>query len=332
MSNPESSMEVKTNVVVISWNALDFTRTALRRLFETAHHPYTLTVVDNGSDDGTVEYLEALSPSGSCTDIRTVMNTRNLGPGGAYSQGYDVSRELGARYTALCNNDLYFQDQWLERLEASMDENETIGILGTLQPTSGVIHPASATLDAKNMLKSAPSGVSIREELDHFFQGDDFDKGAESIISANGGGIQYLESPPDAVPTSCAIVRNRAIEQVGFVADPRYEIYGSEDIDLAWELGKLGYRCAVQNDVYTHHFRHRSAKASGLDIKECLRENNHKFVDKWFDTIAALFDKYSDLGVRPSELMETEDNKSFLKLRRINDNVGFWRDGKLLRP
>lgn len=116
------------------------------------------------------------------------------------------------------------------------------------------------------------------------------------------------------------------------MADPRYEIYGTEDIDLSWELGRLGYRCAVDNDVYVHHFRHRSVRASGLDFKKCLQENNRKFVAKWFATIAALLREREQDGEDLSQLMTSETDDSFRKLRRINANVGFWRDGNLVEP
>ncbi len=329
MKNPENKIEAKTNVVVISWNALDFTRIALERLVKTVKHPYFLTVVDNGSSDGTKEYLDNLSVSDNCIGYRKIINSHNVGPGAAYSQGYEISKEIGVRYTALCNNDLYFQNQWLEKLEMVMDNDSSIGILGTLQPTSGIVHPSNTDMDAKQIIKSTPSNLSAYEELDYFFQGNNFDAGAKSMVRANGGGVKYLQSPPDAVPTSCAIVRNSAIEKVGFIADPRYEIYGSEDIDLSWELGKLGYKCAVSYDTYIHHFRHRSASVNKLDINKCLMENNKKLVKKWLGTIAILLEESNKQGVKPDELMGSEHNKSFLKLRRINDNVKFWKNGKL---
>lgn len=94
-------------------------------------------------------------------------------------------------------------------------------------------------------------------------------------------------------------------------------------------MGRLGYKCAIDYDVYVHHFRHRSARANGLDMKKQLRKNNRKFVEKWLGTISAIFREYERQGVPISELMDSEDNKSFLKLRRINDNARFWANGRL---
>lgn len=324
MTNPEAN----TNVVMITWNALDFSRAALERLVDTIHHPYALTVVDNGSTDGTRDYLEDLTTGSNCIEYTCIANNENRGPGAAYSQGYEVSRAIGTRYTALCNNDLYFQDHWLSKLEETMDDNPAAGILGTLQPTSGVVYPFAPELDAKQALKRS-SGRSVQEEITDYFYGKSFDEGAELMIRANGGGIRNLTTPPDAVPTSCALVRNSAAEKIGFIADPRYEIYGSEDIDLSWEMGKLGYECAIQYDVYIHHFRHRSSSANNLDLEECLRQNNQKFVEKWRYTIATLLGACVEEGVDPGQLMSSEDNDSFLKLRRINSNTGFWQGGKL---
>lgn len=319
------SNEAKTNIVIPSWNGRDFTMTALDRLNETVHHPYFLTIVDNGSNDGTPDVLDKFRPSVHCLGYTAIKNLRNLGPGGAYQQGYEKSMELGVKYTVLSNNDVYFSNNWLRALEDTMDSDNNIGILGTLQPVSKVKHPVSQQ-NAKKVLQAIPKSISIQNELSNYFKGVSFDTGAEMMIRLNGGGLHDIAAPPDAIPTSCAIVNNSATEKIGYIADPRYEIYGSEDIDLSWELGRLGYRCAVLNDVYIHHFRHRSSADSGLDFKECLKVNNKKFVEKWYETIAEIL---VDENLRNKFINDTTQDE-FTKLRRINENVGFFRNGKMV--
>lgn len=317
--------EAKTNIVIPSWNGEHFTRTALDRIGETITRPYYLTVVDNGSHDGTVELLQKFQPSIYCLGYTAILNAFNRGPGGAYQQGFEKSQELQVDYTVLSNNDVYYSNDWLDKLEDVMEENVDIGILGTLQPVSKVAHPFSQE-NAKKVLQSASAGLSISEELDYYFDGMSFDEGADMMVRVNGGGLHDIQAPPDAVPTSCAIVNNNAVEEVGFVADPRYEVYGSEDIDLSWSLGKLGYRCAVLNDVYIHHFRHRSSEDSGLDFKECLKVNNRKFVKKWYSQIASILDSAE---VRTKFISNSRQDE-LTKLRRINENVGFFQDGVLI--
>lgn len=317
--------EAKTNIVIPSWNGRDFTEAALGRLSKTVDKPYYLTVIDNGSSDGTQEFLGRFEPSVRCLGYTAILNSANIGPGGAYQQGYEKSIELGVDYTVLSNNDVYYPTGWLEQLEDTMDDNPDIGILGTLQPVSKVRHPLSE-LNAKQEMQSLPANLSVQDELTAYFRGNSFDEGSRMMVEANGGGLHDIESPPDAIPTSCAIVNNSAVERIGHVADPRFEIYGSEDIDLSWSLGKLGYRCAVLNDVYIHHFRHRSTNISGLDFKKCLKVNNKKFVEKWYEDIRLIL---SDDATR-ERFMRTNNQDDLTKLRRMNENVGFFRDGKMV--
>ena len=316
--------EAKTNIVIPSWNGRDFTETALNRLRDTIDTPYYLTVVDNSSSDGTQEFLENFKPSVSCLGYTAIFNTTNLGPGGAYQQGYKKSVELQVAYTVLSNNDVYYPAGWLEQLETAMDDNSDIGILGTLQPVSRVRHPMSSR-NAKQELQMLASNVSIADELAAYFRGYSFDEGARMMVEVNNGGLHDIQSPPDAIPTSCAIVNNSAAEKVGHVADPRFEIYGSEDIDLSWSLGKLGYRCAVLNDLYVHHFRHRSSNSSGLDFKACLKINNRKFVRKWYYEIDSIL---ADSETRV-KFTSSDEQDELTKLRRMNEKIGFFVDGQM---
>ncbi len=318
--------KAKTNIVIPSWNAREFTEATLQRLNETVDHPYYLTVIDNNSKDGTQEFLRGFSPSIHCLGYSAIFNTFNCGPGGAYQQGYEISLSLGTPYTVLSNNDAYYSSSWLDQLEETLEQNPEIGVLGTLQPVSTARHPLFEEKNAKEVLNHVSNNSTVEEELEEYFPGYSFDAGAHLMVEANGSGLIDIQSPPDAIPTSCAIVNNSAIRRIGHVADPRYEIYGSEDVDLSWELGKLGYRCAVLNDVYVHHFRHRSSNKGGLDLQQCLRINNRKFIMKWYEQIEELL---SDPLERAC-FANTALRDKFTKLRRMNENVTFFKDGELI--
>ena len=48
-------------IVMVTWNGLDFTRACLDSIARvTAFEDYEVVVVDNGSSDGTVPYLQSL--------------------------------------------------------------------------------------------------------------------------------------------------------------------------------------------------------------------------------------------------------------------------------
>ena len=52
---------MRAHIGVVTWNRLELTRLCLSSLLQQTPPGYGLTVVDNGSSDGTQEYLQALA-------------------------------------------------------------------------------------------------------------------------------------------------------------------------------------------------------------------------------------------------------------------------------
>ncbi|MGH9223370.1 MAG: glycosyltransferase family 2 protein, partial [Acidimicrobiales bacterium] len=72
-------------VVIITWNALDFTKPCLAALGELTDHPaWRLVVVDNGSTDGTVGWLRDAG-------VTLIENGENLGYSRAANIGIAVT-------------------------------------------------------------------------------------------------------------------------------------------------------------------------------------------------------------------------------------------------
>ena len=304
----EKKYKSKTNIVVVCWNALEYTKITLDSLFATVHHPYFLTIIDNGSSDGSSDYLKNLQISNLCEKYTLIINGVNNGYGGAINQGYKISEEYDMNYTCICNNDLFFQNNWLFLLEKCMNGNVSMGILGTLRlwPAANVLYH-----------------TQLEQELKDFQDRHIFKQVCQKMIEENGGGVEYLRCPPDAIVTYCALVRNSAVLKIGFLSDPQFEMYGSEDLDLSWKLQKIGYKCAVLKDAYIHHFRHRSITASNLDRDKYLLQNNIKFYQKWGKDIFAFLDSERERGVNIWKNLTSEENHEYWFLRRIQEKINF---------
>ena len=104
----------KVNIVMPTWNALEYTKITLSRLFESTKVPFTLTIIDNASRKETIDFLKKIKSQGSCIKINKIFNQKNLGSGRAFNQGWQISREEDIEFTCLINNDLYFSRGWLE--------------------------------------------------------------------------------------------------------------------------------------------------------------------------------------------------------------------------
>lgn len=73
-----------------------------------------LVVIDNGSKDGTREYLQSLSLGGR------IYNSENLGCGVAWNQG---ALALQAEWTVVMNNDVLVSEKWIEELIGAAIQN-----------------------------------------------------------------------------------------------------------------------------------------------------------------------------------------------------------------
>src|SRR5262245_44069564 len=122
-------------VVILAWNGLSYTRRCLESLKQTNYPGYGVIVVDNGSTDGTAEYLRA-QPG-----IRVVTNPTNTGFARGNNQAIraaDPESDI-----VLLNNDTEIQQpDWLARLRASAYRATDIGVVGCrlIRPDGRIQH------------------------------------------------------------------------------------------------------------------------------------------------------------------------------------------------
>ena len=102
---------------MVTYNRLGFTRRSISSIAETAGYPYELTVVDNGSRDGTVAYLQEQTDAGKVH--RLILNSGNRGVAFAANQGWAAG---GRAHYVKVDNDIVFQKPgWLERMVEACD-------------------------------------------------------------------------------------------------------------------------------------------------------------------------------------------------------------------
>jgi GT2 family glycosyltransferase len=97
--------------VVINWNRPRETLTCLRSLSLTSYPALAILLVDNGSEDGSVETIRREFPG-----VELIRNPDNRGFGAAANQGIARAQTRGASYVFLLNNDATVAPDALERL------------------------------------------------------------------------------------------------------------------------------------------------------------------------------------------------------------------------
>jgi glycosyltransferase involved in cell wall biosynthesis len=130
------SLEEKVNLhtVMITYNRLELTKQAFASYLETRTGPGSMVIVDNGSTDGTVEWLHGLAKEYADTDnwptfVLTFPLGENKYPGYACNTGW----EQAPPDTVLlhrADNDFVFLPDWETHVRLMFTANPDLGQLG----------------------------------------------------------------------------------------------------------------------------------------------------------------------------------------------------------
>ena len=93
---------MKLSIITLTLNKLDYTKKFIKSLFEYTKD-FELIIVDNGSTDGTVEYLETLD------NIKLIKNYENKGFSTGNNQGIAIAK---GEYIGFLNNDILLYPNW----------------------------------------------------------------------------------------------------------------------------------------------------------------------------------------------------------------------------
>jgi GT2 family glycosyltransferase len=128
----DSSMGTRKKVciIVVNFNGKHLLKDLLDSLIEkTTYLNYRLVLVDNGSTDGSGEFVEKLYPW-----IQILRNSKNLGFSRANNQGI---KACNADYYLLLNTDMRIHTKgWLTNLVCLLESDKNIGIVTCHQPSS----------------------------------------------------------------------------------------------------------------------------------------------------------------------------------------------------
>jgi len=197
-----------TAVLIPTWNRLDYLKICLKYYYEYTRNPHILVIVDNGSTDGTKEWLKDLEKTNNFNhhniDLRVWYFKKNYGlfrPQNLFMRTFkDQVKYLGLVHddTLVCNN-------WIERF---------IKILSVV-PHSAIISP-----DDRHW------GTPATEKF----------------------GVKYLgEKDTDSwglfdFNDECQLMKSEIIEKIGYYEN---NVYGQTDSNYYGNIRNLGYITAV---------------------------------------------------------------------------------------
>ena len=239
------------SIIVVTYNNLVFTKLCLESLLANTDYPnYEVIIVDNGSHDGTVDYLRGVMKHQP--HVHAIFNDRNLGFAPANNQGLAIAR---GDILVLLNNDTIVPPGWLMSLVKHL-EDQSIGLLG---PVTNRI------------------GNEAEIEADYQTYGE-FLQFARDYTRQHAGEFFNIRT----LCMYCLAMRRDVYEHLGPL-DEQYEIGMLEDDDYSMLAHAANYRVVCAEDVFVHHFGQASFGslfASG-EYAMLLETNRRRFEEKW---------------------------------------------------
>ena len=232
------------SIIIPTFNQLPFTRLCLQFVKKYTKEPYELIVVDNGSTDGTVAFLQKYP------GIKLITFPDNRGFATACNAGLKVSR---GRYIVLLNNDVLVTPFWLTNLIRVLDSRPDVGM--SLPVTNLTYGPQCIQVSYSNL-----------EAMVHF---------ARNYNRSNPG--RWMEVP--RLPNYCLIIRREMTNKIGLL-DEQFSPGYFEDDDYSYRARQAGYRLIFTEDTFVHHFS--GTTTSTVNKNSNMGEINRKrFYKKW---------------------------------------------------
>jgi GT2 family glycosyltransferase len=208
-------------VLIVNWNGRPYLERCLTAVFDQHLAGCRVVVVDNGSTDGSREWLTTHFPQ-----VEVIRLSHNTGFATANNIGITAT---SSRYVVTLNNDTEVSPGWLAAL---VDTAESDGAVGTC--ASRIV-----LADRPNTIDSA--GI----EVDRF--GFAWQRGHRR----SDAGQYRVSGDIFGASAAAALYRRSMLEAIG-TFDEDFESY-YEDVDLAWRAQLAGWRCRYVPEARVLH-------------------------------------------------------------------------------
>ncbi|HKO39390.1 MAG TPA: glycosyltransferase, partial [Solirubrobacterales bacterium] len=261
---PQLAAWPPVSIVVPTRNGREHLERLAVGLRERTDYPeLELIVVDNGSDDGSVEFLENLDCG---FPVRVLANEEPASFSAANNQGVAAAAH---DLLLFLNNDIEpFEPGWLRELVAAHQREGVAAVGATLlrSPSGPDPELRDRTVQHRAVkFRMTPDGVRA------YNAGD----GADLFVAGFG-----TEERVPAVTAAAMMVARERFEDAGGFSD-RYR-FGTEDVDLGLKLSAGGGAIVATGRSVLYHRESVSQSAEGRDFMRNNRLVNRRvFLERW---------------------------------------------------
>jgi GT2 family glycosyltransferase len=244
------------SVVVVNWNRRDLLRSCLQSLNkQNINQPFEVVVVDNGSDDGSIEMVQKEYGESTKFRVELIRNSYNRGFCAANNQGFAAS---DTEFVALLNNDAEAEPDWLSRLSTAFDKHPNVGMAAS-----------------KILVYEDPRRI---DKAGHLIYPDGQNRGRGSGEIDRG---QYDRAEEILWPDGCAAMYRRAmLDQIGGF-DEDFFAY-ADDAELGLRAQIAGWECMYIPEAVVRHHRGATLGVRSSRRLELIERNRVLLAAKLF--------------------------------------------------
>ncbi len=253
----EESAPPEVSILIPVFNKLEYTKKCLKAIREnTTDVAWEIIVVDNGSDDGSADYLKEQAAGDS--RLRVIHNKRNAGFSRANNQALEQAR---GEYVLFLNNDTEPGAHWLEAMLAIARNDQTVGAVGAklLFPDGTIQHAGVAIVDDRK------NGDPLLAQ--HILAGRPKDFPQANIM------VEF-----QAVTAACMLMPAGLARELNGFDEGYYN--GYEDVDLCFRIREKGYKVVYQPHAELIHHESKSGPERFKKVAENIRRLHRRWLGK----------------------------------------------------
>lgn len=237
-----------TSIIILTYNHLEKTKKCIESIKKyTKDEVYEIIVVDNNSNDGTINWLKTQS------DITVIYNKENRGFPSGCNQGIS---EANKNYDILLlNNDTIVTTNWLSNLRKCLYSKSNIGAVGPVSNCNDNLQ-GGGSFTFKSFIDMQMK--AIKNNI------SDSNRWEEKVFLTG----------------FCLLIKREVIDKIK-ILDERYSPGYIEDNDLALQILSSSYKLFLCHDSFVYHERGTSFREDINKFNSLILRNRAIFEDKW---------------------------------------------------
>jgi GT2 family glycosyltransferase len=240
----------RVSVIILNWNGRELLKECLDAVAAQTYRDFETLLVDNGSTDGSLEYLREHYPS-----VRVVVLPENTGFAAGNNRGL---AECRGSYIVTLNNDTRVEPEFISKLVHAADTDPAVGMVAAKM----LNYHHHAIIDSVG-IRVATSGIAYNVGVGERDCGQ-YDSSVEVF----------------GVCAGAALFRRSMLDEIGFF-DPAFFAY-YEDVDMAWRCRLAGWKCITAPGAVAYHLQSAtSGRMSRFTVYHLQRNKWYVIIKDW---------------------------------------------------